>query len=150
SGPFRTVSATGRSGGRIPAVERIFVRQPEKNRRVPSDPRKVGDAPLYRTFNSRSSGFLQHDWDAPRKPPLRRCDRRYPRSTTQRSTMSATKIGDGLLVWGADGIEPGTIEQAAKSSRLPFVHARVALMPDAHVGIGATVGSVIATQGAIV
>src|SRR5215467_1906215 len=64
--------------------------------------------------------------------------------------MSATKFGDGLLVWGADGIEPGTMEQAAKTARLPFVHAHVALMPDAHVGIGATVGSVIATQGAII
>jgi tRNA-splicing ligase RtcB len=64
--------------------------------------------------------------------------------------MSATKVGRGLLVWGVDGIEPGTIEQAAKTARLPFVHAHVALMPDAHVGIGATVGSVIATQGAIV
>jgi tRNA-splicing ligase RtcB (3'-phosphate/5'-hydroxy nucleic acid ligase) len=64
--------------------------------------------------------------------------------------MSATKVGPGLLVWGADGIEPGTIEQATKTARLPFVHAHVALMPDAHIGIGATVGSVIATQGAIV
>lgn len=38
--------------------------------------------------------------------------------------------------------------QAGRTSRLPFVE-RVALMPDAHVGIGATVGSVIGTHGAI-
>jgi tRNA-splicing ligase RtcB len=60
-----------------------------------------------------------------------------------------TKI-DRLLVWGADGIEPNTLEQARLTAKLPFVHSHVALMPDAHVGIGATVGSVIATHGAIV
>jgi tRNA-splicing ligase RtcB (3'-phosphate/5'-hydroxy nucleic acid ligase) len=54
-----------------------------------------------------------------------------------------------LMVWGSD-IEPGTINQAARTSRLPFVKGYVALMPDAHVGIGSTVGSVIPTQGAII
>ncbi|ROO82619.1 tRNA-splicing ligase RtcB [Actinocorallia herbida] len=55
----------------------------------------------------------------------------------------------GILSWASD-IEPGTIEQAARAARLPFVPSHVALMPDAHVGIGATVGSVIPTQGAII
>lgn len=55
-----------------------------------------------------------------------------------------------LLVWGLDGIEPNTIVQAQQTARLPFVHSHLALMPDAHVGIGATIGSVIATQGAVV
>ena len=54
-----------------------------------------------------------------------------------------------LLSWGSD-VEPGTIEQAARAARLPFVRGHVALMPDAHVGIGATVGSVIPTSGAII
>ena len=62
--------------------------------------------------------------------------------------MSAIKIGN-VLSWASD-IEDGTIEQAAKTSRLPFVSGHLALMPDAHIGIGATVGSVIATKGAIV
>lgn len=56
---------------------------------------------------------------------------------------------DNVLSWASD-IEPETIEQAAKTSRLPFVAGHLALMPDAHVGIGATVGSVFATRGAIV
>lgn len=67
--------------------------------------------------------------------------------------MSPEQIDAGggkLLVWGSDNIEPDTIEQAAKTSRLPFVHGHVALMPDAHFGLGSTVGSVIATQGAII
>lgn len=59
------------------------------------------------------------------------------------------KYGDRLLVWGSD-IEPNTINQAFKATTLPFVPGHVALMPDAHVGIGATVGSVIPTEGAIV
>ncbi|MFC7642918.1 RtcB family protein [Streptosporangium lutulentum] len=54
-----------------------------------------------------------------------------------------------LLSWASD-IEAGAIEQAARASRLPFVASHVALMPDAHVGIGATVGSVIPTKGAII
>ena len=39
--------------------------------------------------------------------------------------------------------------QLANMARLPFVHSHLAVMPDVHVGKGATVGSVIATQGAI-
>jgi tRNA-splicing ligase RtcB len=41
-------------------------------------------------------------------------------------------------------------DQLTNLARLPFVHPHVAVMPDVHVGIGATVGSVIATRGAIV
>jgi tRNA-splicing ligase RtcB len=58
------------------------------------------------------------------------------------------KIGN-VLAWGSD-IEAATIEQAAKASRLPFIDGHLALMPDAHIGIGATIGSVIPTRGAIV
>jgi RNA-splicing ligase RtcB len=58
-------------------------------------------------------------------------------------------VNPRLLAWGSD-IEPGTIRQAEKTARLPIVSGHVALMPDAHVGIGATVGSVIPTKGAII
>ncbi|NRQ30428.1 RtcB family protein [Nonomuraea sp. NN258] len=54
-----------------------------------------------------------------------------------------------LLSWASE-IDEGTIEQAARAARLPIVSGHVALMPDAHVGIGATVGSVIPTEGAII
>jgi len=40
--------------------------------------------------------------------------------------------------------------QLARCAQLPFVFKHVAVMPDVHGGIGATVGSVVATQGAIV
>lgn len=62
--------------------------------------------------------------------------------------MPVTQVRDKLLSWGSD-VEWGTIEQAAKTARLPFVEGHVALMPDAHIGIGSTVGSVIPTKNAI-
>ncbi|GAB3898892.1 hypothetical protein GCM10027612_57880 [Microbispora bryophytorum subsp. camponoti] len=58
-------------------------------------------------------------------------------------------IAPKLLSWASE-IDHGTIDQAARAARLPFVPGHVALMPDAHVGIGATVGSVIPTEGAII
>jgi tRNA-splicing ligase RtcB len=41
-------------------------------------------------------------------------------------------------------------EQLKNIASLPFIHSHVAAMPDVHAGIGATVGSVIATKGAII
>src|SRR5687767_4906292 len=58
-------------------------------------------------------------------------------------------INPKLLSWASD-IDPATIRQAEKTARLPIVEGHVALMPDAHVGIGATVGSVITTKGAVI
>jgi tRNA-splicing ligase RtcB len=60
-----------------------------------------------------------------------------------------TAISDRLVSWASD-IDPGTIRQAERTARLPIVDGHVALMPDAHVGIGATVGSVIPTRGAVI
>ena len=47
-------------------------------------------------------------------------------------------------------LDPGTKEQALAIARSPAVEGHVALMPDAHLGRGATVGSVIRTRGAII
>ena len=41
-------------------------------------------------------------------------------------------------------------DQLARAARMPFIFKHVAAMPDVHVGIGATVGSVIPTKGAII
>ena len=60
-----------------------------------------------------------------------------------------TKINDRLFSWASD-IEQETIRQAEKAARLPIVEGHIALMPDAHLGKGATVGSVIPTLGAII
>ena len=60
-----------------------------------------------------------------------------------------TEVAPKVLSWATD-IDPGTMRQAEKTARLPIVAGHVALMPDAHVGIGATVGSVIPTEGAVI
>lgn len=41
-------------------------------------------------------------------------------------------------------------DQLARAAKMPFVFKHVAAMPDVHVGIGATVGSVIPTKGAVI
>jgi tRNA-splicing ligase RtcB (3'-phosphate/5'-hydroxy nucleic acid ligase) len=63
-----------------------------------------------------------------------------------------TEIREGLV---PVKLYTGEIEAAARQqlvniSRLPIVHHHVAAMPDVHLGIGATVGSVIPTRSAII
>ncbi|MCW2496230.1 RtcB family protein [Jatrophihabitans sp.] len=59
------------------------------------------------------------------------------------------QISKRLMNW-ASIIEEATLAQAKVSSTMPFIHPHIALMPDAHLGKGATVGSVIPTLGAII
>lgn len=47
-------------------------------------------------------------------------------------------------------VEPQAIEQLKNLSQMPFIFKHLAVMPDVHWGMGATVGSVIATKGAII
>lgn len=55
-----------------------------------------------------------------------------------------------IKVWSdLKKIEPKAIDQLKNTAALPFVFKHVAAMPDVHWGLGATVGSVIATKGAI-
>ena len=46
--------------------------------------------------------------------------------------------------------EPEARRQVRNIAALPFIHRWVAVMPDVHFGLGATIGSVIPTRGAIV
>lgn len=54
-----------------------------------------------------------------------------------------------VKVWTRD-IETEALQQLLNVSQLPIVHGHIAAMPDVHAGIGATVGSVIPTRGAII
>jgi tRNA-splicing ligase RtcB len=65
-----------------------------------------------------------------------------------RIDMPAT-VNDKLVSWASD-LDPEAVRQAERTARLPIVAGHVALMPDAHVGLGATVGSVIPTRGAVI
>lgn len=60
-----------------------------------------------------------------------------------------THVAPRVLSW-ASILEESTLEQAARTAQLPFVVPHLALMPDAHLGKGATVGSVIPTVDAVI
>jgi tRNA-splicing ligase RtcB len=59
------------------------------------------------------------------------------------------RLSDKLVSW-ASIVDEGTREQARRTASLSFVRPHLALMPDCHVGAGATVGSVIPTVDAII
>ena len=63
--------------------------------------------------------------------------------------MTVQQLAPRLYSW-ASILEPTTREQAERTARMPFIYPHLALMPDAHLGKGATVGSVIPTLGAII
>ena len=47
-------------------------------------------------------------------------------------------------------VEAPAVQQLRNIASMPFIHKHVAVMPDVHFGMGATVGSVIATKGAVI
>ena len=63
--------------------------------------------------------------------------------------MPPVEVAPKLLSWASE-LDEQTLAQARRTARLPVVEGHVALMPDAHLGIGATVGSVIPTRDAII
>ena len=54
-----------------------------------------------------------------------------------------------IKIWTND-VDEKSKQQLANLASLPFVHHHIAAMPDVHVGMGATIGSVIATRNAII
>ena len=66
--------------------------------------------------------------------------------------MPVAQVLEGKVpvkIWTRD-IDRASMRQLQNIASLPFVFHHVAAMPDAHLGIGATVGSVVATRGAII
>ena len=70
--------------------------------------------------------------------------------------MSIQKILNADAAYGVpvkiftNDIDQDSIEQLTKMAQLQFIHSHIAVMPDVHVGKGATVGSVIPTKHAII
>lgn len=55
-----------------------------------------------------------------------------------------------VKIW-TEHVEDAALTQLKNISRLPFIHSNgVAAMPDVHMGVGASVGTVIATEKAII
>ena len=63
--------------------------------------------------------------------------------------MKLTKGKVPVYVW-TDEVESSALDQLKRMAELPVVHGHIAVMPDVHLGKGATVGSVIPTRGAII
>jgi RNA-splicing ligase RtcB len=59
------------------------------------------------------------------------------------------RLSEHLVSW-ASILDPQTEQQARVTAALPIIDGHVALMPDAHLGKGATIGSVIPTTGAVI
>lgn len=53
-----------------------------------------------------------------------------------------------IKIWALN-VEPAAEQQLKNIAALPFVYKQVCAMPDVHLGVGATVGSVVATRGAV-
>lgn len=61
------------------------------------------------------------------------------------------KLSDKICCWlDPNTIEPKAVNQLYNISKMPFIFNHIAVMPDCHLGKGATVGSVIATNNAII
>ncbi len=63
--------------------------------------------------------------------------------------LPGTKVPVKMWAEGVE-IEHEALAKIRNTASLPIVGPHVAIMPDAHYGIGATVGSVVPTSGAIV
>lgn len=61
--------------------------------------------------------------------------------------ISETKVP--VKIWASD-LEVEAEQQVRNLAEMPFIFKHVAVMPDAHAGKGSTVGTVIATNGAII
>ena len=66
--------------------------------------------------------------------------------------QTITEQGRAPIRAWVDGVplEAQALEQLRNLASMPFIHSHVAVMPDVHLGIGATVGSVVPTKGAII
>ncbi|MXY44606.1 MAG: RtcB family protein [Dehalococcoidia bacterium] len=61
------------------------------------------------------------------------------------------QINETAISWvPPEQIESIAMQQIVKLASMPFIFKHVAVMPDCHVGMGATVGSCIPTDGAII
>ncbi len=71
--------------------------------------------------------------------------------TTKATHVTIETTGSPIKAWTLGvPFEAEAEAQLRRVAALPFVHKWVAVMPDVHSGIGATVGSVVATKGAII
>lgn len=67
------------------------------------------------------------------------------------TVVDGITIGVPIKAWTRGvAVDSFAIEQLRRTAALPIVHGWVAAMPDVHVGMGATIGSVVPTRGAVI
>src|SRR5262245_18194776 len=90
----------------------------------------------------------------PAQPRRVFCSKARPRRADRAATMTFDVIeteGVPIKAWTHGvPVEDEARRQLINIARLPFVFRQLAAMPAVHLGIGATVGSVIPTVGAII
>ncbi len=64
-----------------------------------------------------------------------------------KTVLSESKVP--VKIWSAE-VDETARRQLKNAGNLPFVYKHIAVMPDVHAGKGSTIGSVIATERAIV
>jgi tRNA-splicing ligase RtcB len=65
--------------------------------------------------------------------------------------MTMFRLSDKAVLFAPpQSIEPEALKQIENTASLPFIFKHVAVMPDCHYGKGATIGTVLATKGAII
>jgi len=76
---------------------------------------------------------------------------RTPANSHEKGHVTLETTGSPIKAWTVGvPFEAEAEAQLRRVAALPFIHKWVAVMPDVHTGVGATVGSVIATKGAII
>ncbi|NRA67440.1 MAG: RtcB family protein [Pseudobacteriovorax sp.] len=71
-----------------------------------------------------------------------------PIQTVLSKDNTGNKLKAPIKVW-TDDIDETSMQQLRNLGSLPFVFKHISVMPDVHAGKGSTIGSVIATKGAI-
>lgn len=81
-----------------------------------------------------------------------RRSRKKSKAAAARTRKSLDKITEHTpkLINFASEVDDNTLEQAQVTASMPFVFPHVALMPDAHYGMGSSVGTVFGTRGAVI
>ena len=80
-----------------------------------------------------------------------RRSRKKSKAAAARTRKSLDKITEHTpkVINFASEVDDNTLEQAQVTASMPFVFPHVALMPDAHYGMGSSVGTVFGTRGAL-
>src|SRR3569832_2078718 len=72
-----------------------------------------------------------------------------PEHTATYQTISTDNVPNKAWTRGVP-VEAEAQQQLVRVANLPFIHKWVAVMTDVHAGMGATIGSVIASRNAVI